>query len=455
MKYRSLQDKLDHVGDPIEMMRNSQVGPYVYPIPAEFSNWRDEQHAWRETVALIDQSFHMTDLYVEGPDAIKLVSDLAINTFTNFGRNKAKQVVACNSDGYVIGDCILFGLENDKVSIVGRPPVPNWIQFNAETGNYRVTVTRDERSVSNPKQRKTFRFELQGPNAMPLLEKLNGGALNEFKFFSMGETKIAGRTLRALRHGMGGAPGLEFWGPVEEGPEVKAAILEAGEEFGLRQIGGRAYGSIAIESGWIPSPLPAIYAGEDMRPYREWLKAESFESMASLGGSFVGRKAEDYYFTPWDLDYGRLIRFDHDFIGREALEKMTGQPHRRKVTLLWNPQDVLGVSASWLTDEPNGKFMEMPTAHYATHPLDRVLRGGKEVGVSTYPAFTANEKSWLSLAVVGEEAPLGSEVTVVWGEPDGGSKKPVVERHTQRQIRATVHPWPYARDARQGYRPRP
>jgi vanillate/3-O-methylgallate O-demethylase len=75
------------------------------------------------------------------------------------------------------------------------------------------------------------------------------------------------------------------------------------------------------------------------------------------------------------------------------------------------------------------------------------------VGVSTYPAFTANEKCWLSLAVLSEEVPLGSEVTVVWGEPDGGSKKPVVERHAQRQIRATVHPWPYARQARQAYRP--
>jgi glycine cleavage system aminomethyltransferase T len=66
---------------------------------------------------------------------------------------------------------------------------------------------------------------------MPLLHKLNGGSIGDFKFFSMGETKIAGRTLQALRHGMGGAPGLEFWGPVEEGAEVKAAILETGEQF--------------------------------------------------------------------------------------------------------------------------------------------------------------------------------------------------------------------------------
>jgi vanillate/3-O-methylgallate O-demethylase len=454
MTYKSLQDKLDHVGNAVAMLRDSQVGPYVYPIPSEFSNWRDEQRAWRDTVALMDQSFHMTDLYVRGPDVKRLVSDLGINTFANFGRNKAKQFVACNHEGYVIGDVVLFGLEDDKVNIVGRPAVANWVQFNAETGNYDVEVERDERSISNAKPRKTFRFEIQGPNAIKLLTKLNGGPLEDIKFFNMGQTRVAGRTLRALKHGMGGAPGLEFWGPVEQGPEVKAAILEAGKEFGLRQIGGRAYGSVAIESGWIPSPVPAIYTGEKMRTYREWLKGDSFEATASLGGSFYSDRIEDYYFTPWDLDYGRLIKFDHNFVGREALQRMVEQPHRRKVTLEWNAGDVLAVHASLLHDEPSGKYMEMPTAHYATLPFDKVVSGERIVGVSTYPAYTANEKAWISLAVIDEaHATLGLQVTVVWGEENGGSKKPVVERHAQKEIRATVSPWPFSKQARQHYRP--
>src|SRR5258707_11637309 len=133
------------------MLRNSQAGPYVYPIPAEFSNWRDEQRAWRETVALMDQSFHMTDLYVEGPDVRRLLSDLAVNSFANFGRDKAKQFVVCNHDGYLIGDMILFGLEESRVNIVGRPTVANWVQFHAQTGGYDVVVDRAERSVANTK----------------------------------------------------------------------------------------------------------------------------------------------------------------------------------------------------------------------------------------------------------------------------------------------------------------
>ena len=452
MPFQSLQEKLDASASAVEMMRNSQTGPYVYPIPAEYSNWRDEQSAWREGVALMDQSYHMTDLYVEGPDARRLVSDLGVNTFANFGRNKAKQLITCNHDGYLIGDMILFGLDDHQFNIVGRPTVANWVQFNAEAGKYDVAVHRDERSVSNPKPRRTFRFELQGPKAWPLLEKLNGGPLADIRFFNMGETRVAGRVLRALRHGMGGAPGLEFWGPVEWGPEVKARILEAGEEFGLRQVGGRAYSSAAVDSGWIPCPLPGIYTGELMRPYRQWLKADSFDSIASLGGSFHSARIEDYYFTPWDLDYGRLIKFDHDFVGRAALQKKAAEPHRKKVSLVWNPDDVAAIHRS-LGTEDNAKYMELPTAHYASYPYDKVLSKGRLIGVSTYVGYLFPDRAWVSLAVVDEaEAEIGRELSVIWGEEQGGSKRPLVERHKQVEVRATVAAWPFSKLARQGYR---
>lgn len=453
MAYASLEEKLRDFPNPADMLRNAPVGAYVYPIPLEFTNWRDEQRALREDVVLMDQSFHMTDLYVEGPDALKLLSSLAINSFKNFGRNKAKQIVCCNHDGYVIGDQILFGLEDDKFQLVGRPPLSNWIQFNAEVSGLDVKVERDERSVSNARPRRTYRFELQGPKAWALIEKLNGAPLGKIKFFSMLEVTIASCRIRALRHGMGGAPGLEFWGPVEDGPEVKAAILAAGVEFGLREFGGRAYGAVAHESGWIPSPLPAIYTSEAMKPYREWLKGSSFEASGSLGGSFYPDSIEQFYLTPWDLDYGRLIKFDHDFIGRDALERMQSGNHRRKVTLEWKDADVVAIHASQLASGENGKFMEYPTAHYASHPYDKVVLGDRTVGVSFYPAYLWVDRQWISLAVIDADvAEIGGEVTVVWGEQNGGSAKPGVEWHHQKTVRATVTAWPYAKGARENYR---
>src|SRR5918996_6158743 len=121
MSERSLEDLLQSRG-PVDLARNSQLGPYVYPaVAAEFSNWRDEQVAWRETCALFDQSHHMTDLTIEGPDAIRLLSDLGVNSFEGFAAGKAKQFVACNPDGHVIGDAILFFLAEQTLRLVGRP----------------------------------------------------------------------------------------------------------------------------------------------------------------------------------------------------------------------------------------------------------------------------------------------------------------------------------------------
>jgi glycine cleavage system aminomethyltransferase T len=453
MKYKSLQDKLDQLGNPAEFLRDVPVGAYLYPVQSEFTNWRDEQRSWRETVGLLDQSLHMTDLYVWGPDTRRLLSDLSINSFQNFGRDRGKQLVCCNQDGQLIGDMIVFGLEDDKVNIVGRPVVANWVQFNISQGRYDVQFERDERSINNPRPRKTFRFELQGPNAWALLEKLNGRPIEKIGFFKMGVINIAGRQIRALGHSFAGAPGLEFWGPLEDRDRIRDAIQGAGVEFGLRLVGGRAYGTCAVEAGWIPSPLQAIYTGDSMRAYREWLPGDSFEAVASIGGSYISRNIEDYYLSPWDLDYGRLIHFDHEFIGRDALLKMKDQPHRRKVSLEWNADDVLAVQASILSGRDNGKFLEMPNAHYAAHPYDMVMSDSRLVGLSTYPGYLSVDHQWISLATINDQdAQDGRTVTVIWGEPDGGTRKPGVERHVQKEIRATICPWPYSSLAK-AYRP--
>ena len=455
MSSQSLEGLLEKVGNPVTLARNSQIGPYVYPkVPSEFSNWRDEQHAWRDTCCLFDQSHHMTDLYVKGPDALKLFSALGVNSFENFAVNKAKQFVACNPDGYVIGDAILFYLDENLLSLVGRPSAHNWVQYHAETGGYDVTLERDERSAVNPTGRKLYRFQVQGPTANKVLEKVAGGALPEIKFFNMGEITIAGHKVRALHHGMSGVPGLELFGPVAEGDDVRAAIVEAGKEFGLAQVGSRVYATNTLESGWIPCPLPAVFTGDDLKAYREWLPANGYEGTGSLGGSFYSDDISDYYLTPWDLGYGGFVKFDHDFVGRDALEQMT--PKRKKVTLAWHGDDVARAIGTMF--EKNGKaakYIDLPLSNYSTWPNDKVLKDGKMVGVSTFSGYSSNESSMLSLAIVDlEHSEPGTEVTLVWGEEGGGSTKPVVERHVQTEIRATVAPAPYVEAVRASYRPK-
>jgi vanillate/3-O-methylgallate O-demethylase len=457
MSAQSLESALKTAGNPVKLLRNSQLGAYVYPVvPSEYTNWRDEQAAWRKSAVLFDQSHHMAEMTVKGPDALKMMSNLTINSFQGFAPNKAKQMVPVSYDGYVIGDGILFYLAENELLFVGRAPSVNWLQFNGETGGFKVDMIRDDRSPSHPRgkavTRRHYRFQVQGPNAWQVLEKLNGGKIPDVKFFTMDAIKIKGRTVRALRHGMAGAPGLEIWGPYAEYDEIRDAIVEAGKEFGLVQVGSRAYASNTLESGWIPSPLPAVYTGEKMKKYREWLPASGYEATGSIGGSFVSDNIEDYYTTPYELGYGPFVKFDHDFIGREALEKKAKEPHRKKVTFAWNGEDMGKIYASlFVPGQEHYKFFDLPIANYASSSFDKVTMGGKVVGYSMFGGYSYNERTSLSLGVVDPNINVGDVLTLSWGEENGGTKKTTVERHKQLDVRVKVSPVPYARDVREGY----
>jgi glycine cleavage system aminomethyltransferase T len=456
MSARNLEERLAEAPSPVELLRNSPAGPNVYPgVPAEFTNWRDEQQAWQRTCVLFNLSYHMADLAVEGPDALRLLSGLAVNSFEGFELDRAKHFVPCSPDGYVIGDVILYALGEPRFNLVGRAPALNWITFHAETGGFDVRIELDQRSaLRTDGRRKAYRFQLQGPNAMDVIAKALGQEPPELKFFRMTEVTIVGRPVTALRHGMAGQPGWELFGPWEDGDAVREALVRAGADFGLREVGGRAYSSNTLESGWIPSPLPAVYSGDALRAYREWLPADGYEGSASLGGSFVSDRIEDYYFTPWDLGYGHYVKFDHDFVGREALERLAAGPHRHKVTLALDDDDVTRTIGTMFQRSGRAKFVDWPSAVYSMHPYDAVTVGGEPVGVSTWIGYSANEGKMLTLAVLDEEhAEPGTEVTLLWGEEDGGTAKPTVEEHDQVEIRAVVSPVPYVEAVRRSYAP--
>ena len=75
----------------------------------------------------------------------------------------------------MIGDVILFYLAPNKFNLVGRAPALNWVTFHAQTGKYDVKVELDQRSaLRTDGKRKAYRFQVQGPNAMKVIEKAIG-----------------------------------------------------------------------------------------------------------------------------------------------------------------------------------------------------------------------------------------------------------------------------------------
>ena len=450
----SLQGLIDSTPDLVDYMYNDAPGAHsrtradLSPVPVEFTNWRDEQRSWRETAVLFDQSHHMPELFVTGPDAKRFLTTIAVNSLENLEPSRAKQVVGCNQRGQVIGDCILYDLGNEKYELVSGTPLLNWIEYQAQTGGWDVAVERDNNTSDNTSGRRVkFRFQLDGPNAGAIFDEVVEGGAPEIKFFRVAEVKIAGVDVLALRHGMAGHKGVELSGEYEDGETVRAAILEAGAKHGLVQGGTKAYFSTLYESGWLAYPLPAVYTGDDLRAYREWLPADGWEGKFQIAGSFRSANIEDYYVTPYDLGYGHIVKFDHDFIGRDALEEISKAPERTKVTLVWNSEDVVRIFSSLLEDGVPYKYLELPVADYGSlihrdevHSLDGTL-----IGLSTYCGYSGNERKFLSRAMIDvEHATPGEEIVLLWGEADGGSRKPRVEKHQQLLVRATVAPAPYA-----------
>jgi len=429
-----------------QMMPGDAVRP-------EFTTWRDEQRAWRDSVALHDQSYHMNSLHLRGPGALEMLQRLAINSFRRFEVGWAKQFVACSPEGHLIGDAILYRLEPEHFIVVGNPATTDWVEFNAVTDG--VAAELDPMWALNREKRRAFyRYQVEGPNAWALLEKLHGGPLPEIRFFRSDMLSIAGCAVRGMRHTMGGVPGLELSGPWEERKAVKAALVREGRALGLRQIGSIAYFTTVIESGWWAVPVSAVYTSPGLTAYRDWLTAKNASMRMSLGGSFYAPDIAQYYLTPYDLNYGHIVKFDHDFVGRDALEAMAGRPHRRKVTLIWNAEDVLKVMQSQFEEGQDPLPITLPLAATARMHYDRVTDAqGATIGVATYPTYSVNERAMMSLASLdAAHAEPGTEVTLLWGEEGGGARSAGnIEPHTQVKIRATVAPCPISKAA-QSYR---
>lgn len=456
----SLESVMQEKGNAVEMLRNSRIGMYVYPVvAAEFSNWRDEQRAWRESAVLFDQSHHMDELIVEGPQAAAFLEHVGINSFANFDLNRAKHFVPVTPAGHVIGDMIIFREREDKFILVGRAPTANWVEFQQAVGKWNVRLRRDPRSDSRPDGRAIYRthyrFQIQGPEADKVLEKMNGGPVPDIKFFHVDWINVGSKRVQALRHGMAGAPGLEIWGPYADKSYIQSVVLQAARDAGvdLRMVGSRAYSTNTLESGWIPSPLPAIYTGGGMlAEYRAWLGADSYEATGSIGGSMVSDNIEDYYVNPFELGYGFYIGWKKDFIGKEALAAMKDGPNRKKVTFEWNADDVMKViSSAFRPGEDHYKWIDLPQPNYASTSADLVLQDGRQVGMSMFNGYSYNERCMLSLGVVDPGVEVGDVLTLMWGEPDGGSGKTSTERHRQAEIRVRVSPTPYAREVREHY----
>jgi glycine cleavage system aminomethyltransferase T len=274
---------------------------------------------------------------------------------------------------------------------------------------------------------------------LEILEKFTGRDHHDIGFMRYRESGIGDKKFGVLRMGMAGTLAYELHGRVEDAIPVYNAILEAGAEFGIRRLGQRAYMMNHTEDGFPQAYYHFTYPWREDRDFMTYLRNKGMDRWWSfvwsdLRGS-LGTDLQLRYRNPVELGWAKMIKFDHDFIGRKALEREVTQPRRRMVTLVWNTDDVLKVHASEY--RPGTPYLPMDDPNHAPGTglwADAVHSGGRMIGMSSGRAYSYHFRKMLSLCSIDiAHADIGNEVSVTWGEAG----------QPQLPIRATVDPrWP-------------
>jgi vanillate/3-O-methylgallate O-demethylase len=410
---------------------------------SEYSGWIDESQSWKTSCYVGDWSF-LDEFHVRGPDALRLFSDFCVNSFAKFAIGQAKHVICCSSGGKVIGEGVLMRLAEDEFEFQSLGPVTAWLEYNLQRGGYRAeAATR----VSK------FKYQVSGPKALYVLERLTDGNLRDIAFMHQRGVRVGARELTFLRQGMAGEIGFEIQGPNQHAREVMGELLAAGRDFGIRRLGSRTAMTNHLEAAFptvTHDYIPAVCEPDEsgfVRYQREREAAGSqrgrswtLDGCLKIKGSFEADQISAWYRSPVELGWARNIKFDHDFHGRAALEWEIAEPRRKLVTLVWNAEDCVDVNASLFRggEEPFD-FMDMPRQQQFCMNAHKVMIGDRPVGVATSRGFSFSFRKMLSHGVIDvAHATPGTEVTVVWGDP-GTRQKP---------IRATLAPSPYKTDNR-------
>lgn len=414
-------------------------GPAFIPMagiaPYEYTNWRDETISWKKTCYL-HTGLNPTDtLKLKGPDVIEFLSKVCVTNFNKFPVGGIKHGLCCDEQGRIIQDGVIIRTGEDEVITYWMVPV---LPYALDTGKYGQFNVEKEYLTG-----KVFMYQIGGPVSIDVLEVACGYSLRGLKYLKTMEATIAGKSVRILRMGMAGTLSYEVHGVIEDAHDVYNAIYQAGLPLGLRRLGSHCYPMNHAENGF---PQYGVHFLEprdkEIMDYIMTAPGMEFQRMtASIPfPQLRGSAADDinqYYHDPYEFGWNRMIKFDHDFVGREALEKIDQENKRQMVTLEWNVEDIADVFASQFRDEEPYKYIEDPLDYvfYLGNHHDKVLnQKGEMIGLSFGRQNSAYFHRMISICCLDSKyVELGTDVIVVWGDPGTRQKK----------IRAKVVRFPY------------
>lgn len=394
-------------------------------LPWEFSGWKTESMSWK-TGCYIHAGLSDWQLDFSGPDVLKFWSNISVNNYDRFPVGSMKHAVMCTEKGLIASHAILQRNEEHKLKLFasGLP----WALYQSMRTSLNINV------VPTP----AFLHQVAGPKALAALEKAADEDLKDIAFLTFRTATIEGKQVEIGRIGMTGNLAYEVRGNLEDGPEVYDAIYRAGQEYDIQKLGWRTYFVNHIEGGFPQAGWTFFSAGIEDEKFTEFSGRR-----LRVTGSIPHDNMRARFRTPVEVGWEKAISFNHDFIGRAALEAEVNNPRRTIVTLRWNPDDVIDIYASQFRTGEEYQYFEMPTtpswfSGFFAH-ADKIEADGKEVGIASGTVYSYYYREVISHATIDlEYAKIGTEVIVHWGENGGKIKK----------VRAVVERYPYLDEGR-------
>lgn len=395
----------------------------------EHSGWKAESLSWK-TSCYIHTGLSGPVLRIAGPDADAFVSWLCTNSLSKFAEGSMRHAVMCNEKGLIASHGILQRYEDGHYLHFAAGP---WPYYMALQGKFVVDVQWID----------MFVHQVAGPRSREALERVTGEDLGDIAFLRYRRAVIAGRSVEIGRIGMSGNLAYEVRGSIEDGAPVYDAIYQANRDIGIERLGWRTYLVNHVEGGFPQSTWTFGLAMVHDADFQNWIGKGHFALHPQRTGSYEPCLSRPRLRNPYEVNWDGAVRFNHDFIGREALEKAQDEPKRRTVTLRWNAEDVIDIFASLYRPGEEYKTMDLPTtppwSHGMVEHADRVLADGRLVGVSSGSIYSYWFRENLSLGCIDEElTEPGTELVVEWG--DHGKRI--------KDVRVTVDRFPYLDDVR-------
>lgn len=416
------------------------MGPGML-LPFEYSGVKTEIDGYRKS-AWIGTALMISPIYdVVGPDAVKFLNSICTNDFTALTTKGLRHAVICNEKGQILTDGVCIRVAEDRYRTYWlNPPIDFLLKKSG------MNVTGEDMTG------REYFIQIDGEKSLEILEDAFECDLHDIKFATHRKVKMGDKEIEVLRLGMSGNLAYEIHGPMFEFDEVYRKVWASGAKFGAKKLGLHAYNLFNHTEAGFPNinlhyPLPWFESTEDMTA---WMYGNPMSSWYNINRKLVGSVGSDLesrFMTPYDVGWDFLVKFNHEFTGRKALEQISKKPDRTVVTLEWNGDDVGKVFATQfkpgekacesIASEGETDFVTAMAEQCFVYRADRVLNNGRDIGVSTGRIMSYHYNSMISLGFIDPAcAKVGTELTLVWGTP--GTR--------QMDVRVKVAQYPYNSD---------